>query len=308
MQSEAAFQEQVGHPLMHINIPAEQNTTAIYAGAMVKDAPHPEAARTWLAFIRSPEAFRIFQRYGFGRYDAATPTRTSRRSSSNPTRADLRGRAGSPAARERPTTRRGHVNDTVDTPQRRFAPLLPAAALLAGRADDGARQDDRHTGHDDARRRVHRLPRQPGRSNAAAGFPRSRGTPAAYLSAPLAAFADGSRQNPVMQPLSTLLTPHERDAVSAYFASLPAPASIVASTTRRSTRRTPARGSRRARWSQGLPACAQCHGPGGLGVAPRFPPLAGQPAAYIAGQLNGWKHGTRPPGPGADAGDRRQAV
>lgn len=40
---------------------------------MVKDAPHPEAARAWLAFIRSPEAFRIFQRYGFGRYDAATP-------------------------------------------------------------------------------------------------------------------------------------------------------------------------------------------------------------------------------------------
>ncbi len=72
-QSEAAFQEQVGHPLMHIDIPAEQNTTAIYAGAMVKDAPHPEAARAWLAFIRSPAAFGIFQRYGFGRYDAATP-------------------------------------------------------------------------------------------------------------------------------------------------------------------------------------------------------------------------------------------
>ncbi|VBB15029.1 Sulfate starvation-induced protein 2,thiosulfate transporter subunit,ABC-type sulfate transport system, periplasmic component,sulfate ABC transporter, sulfate-binding protein [Burkholderia stabilis] len=73
-QSEAAFQEQVGHPLMHIDIPAAQNTTAIYAGAMVKDAPHPEAARAWLAFIRSPDAFRIFQRYGFGRYDETTPT------------------------------------------------------------------------------------------------------------------------------------------------------------------------------------------------------------------------------------------
>ncbi|MCA3793535.1 MAG: substrate-binding domain-containing protein, partial [Burkholderia sp.] len=73
-QSEAAFQEQAGHPLMHINIPAEQNTTAIYAGAMIKDAPHPEAARAWLAFIRSPEAFTIFQRYGFGRYDANQPT------------------------------------------------------------------------------------------------------------------------------------------------------------------------------------------------------------------------------------------
>lgn len=73
-QSEAAFQEQVGHPLMHVDIPAEQNTTAIYAGAMVKDAPHPEAARAWLAFIRSPEAFGIFRRYGFGRYDANQPT------------------------------------------------------------------------------------------------------------------------------------------------------------------------------------------------------------------------------------------
>ena len=50
----------------------------------------------------------------------------------------------------------------------------------------------------------------------------------------------------------------------------------------------------RGRWSQGLPACAQCHGPGGR--APRFR-RSGQPAAYIAGQLNGWKHGTRPPGP-----------
>ncbi|KWF85551.1 glycine/betaine ABC transporter substrate-binding protein [Burkholderia diffusa] len=73
-QSEAAFQEQAGHPLMHIDIPAAHNTTAIYAGALVKNAPHPEAARAWLAFIRSPEAFRIFARYGFGQYDATAPT------------------------------------------------------------------------------------------------------------------------------------------------------------------------------------------------------------------------------------------
>ncbi|WP_353254732.1 substrate-binding domain-containing protein [Burkholderia anthina] len=73
-QSEAAFQEQVGHPLMHIDIPSAHNTTAIYAGAMVRNAPHREAARAWLAFIRSPDAFRIFERYGFGRYDASAPT------------------------------------------------------------------------------------------------------------------------------------------------------------------------------------------------------------------------------------------
>ncbi|KVZ17559.1 molybdate ABC transporter substrate-binding protein [Burkholderia stagnalis] len=69
-RSEAMFHEQAGHPLGHVDIPAAQNATEIYAGALVKDAPHPEAARQWLAFLRSPDAFRIFQRYGFGRYDA----------------------------------------------------------------------------------------------------------------------------------------------------------------------------------------------------------------------------------------------
>ncbi|KVQ01079.1 glycine/betaine ABC transporter substrate-binding protein [Burkholderia ubonensis] len=75
-KSEAIFHEQAGHPLAHVDIPAGQNTTEIYAGALVNGAPHPEAAREWLAFIRSPDAFRIFQRYGFGRYDAASATRT----------------------------------------------------------------------------------------------------------------------------------------------------------------------------------------------------------------------------------------
>jgi hypothetical protein len=31
-------------------------------------AMHPEAARAWLAFIRSPDALKIFERYGFKPY------------------------------------------------------------------------------------------------------------------------------------------------------------------------------------------------------------------------------------------------
>lgn len=70
--SEALFQEQAGHPISHIAIPAEQNTRAIYSAAMVAGAPHPAAARAWLGFIRSEPALRIFERYGFRRYaDAA---------------------------------------------------------------------------------------------------------------------------------------------------------------------------------------------------------------------------------------------
>ena len=53
----------------------------------------------------------------------------------------------------------------------------------------------------------------------------------------------------------------------------------------------------RGRWADQVPACAQCHGPGGSGVGGQFPPLAGLPAAYIAEQLQAWKAGSRPPGP-----------
>jgi ABC-type molybdate transport system substrate-binding protein len=70
-QSEAVFQEQIGHPLSHVDIPAAQNTIGVYAGAEVRGAAHPEAARKWLAFIRSPAALEIFERYGFRPYQAA---------------------------------------------------------------------------------------------------------------------------------------------------------------------------------------------------------------------------------------------
>ena len=71
-KSEAIFQEQVGHPITHVAIPAEQNTTAIYAGAVVRGAAHQKAAQDWLRFIRSDTALRIFERYGFKRYQPAT--------------------------------------------------------------------------------------------------------------------------------------------------------------------------------------------------------------------------------------------
>jgi ABC-type molybdate transport system substrate-binding protein len=62
------FQEQAGHPIEHVAIPDRDNATAIYAGAQVMGAPHPQAAQAWLTFIRSPEALRIFERYGFKPY------------------------------------------------------------------------------------------------------------------------------------------------------------------------------------------------------------------------------------------------
>lgn len=72
-KSEAIFQEEVGHPISHVDIPAADNTTAIYAAAVVKGAKHPAAAKAWLEFLRSPTALQIFERYGFKPAPAAQP-------------------------------------------------------------------------------------------------------------------------------------------------------------------------------------------------------------------------------------------
>jgi ABC-type molybdate transport system substrate-binding protein len=66
--SEAVFQERQGQPISHVPIPPEQNTRAIYSAAVVSNAPHPEAARAWLAFIRSDAAFAALAPFGFQRF------------------------------------------------------------------------------------------------------------------------------------------------------------------------------------------------------------------------------------------------
>ena len=65
--SEAIFQEQQGHPISHVAIPAGQNTRAVYSAAVVPGAPHEQAARAWLDFIRSDAAFVALAPFGFQR-------------------------------------------------------------------------------------------------------------------------------------------------------------------------------------------------------------------------------------------------
>jgi molybdate transport system substrate-binding protein len=69
-KSEAIFQEEVGNPIGHVDIPAEQNSVAVYSAAMVPDAPHPAAAHAWLDFIGSDAAFNVLAQYDFKRYEA----------------------------------------------------------------------------------------------------------------------------------------------------------------------------------------------------------------------------------------------
>lgn len=131
-----------------------------------------------------------------------------------------------------------------------------------------------------------------GKGVAAAGFPRLAGLPAGYLSKQLHDWRNGSRQQPVMAPLAKALSIDEIEAVSHYLAGLPG--DPVPDLRRQQIASNPTeRLALYGDWSRQIPGCVQCHGPGGSGVGEHFPPLAGQPAAYLMAQLNGWRDGSR---------------
>ena len=145
-----------------------------------------------------------------------------------------------------------------------------------------------------------------GEGVASAGFPRLAALGATYMQRQLDAFADGTRVSAVMMSIAKALSVADRAAVTAHYAALSAPAASAeavpaATASGLATSPTPdsvgAKLATRGRWADKLPACEQCHGPGGRGVGLDFPPLAGQSASYLANQLTAWKTGARPPGP-----------
>lgn len=139
-------------------------------------------------------------------------------------------------------------------------------------------------------------------------FPRLAGLNAAYLRKQLGDFASGARENAVMKPIALALGSDERQALAAYYSKLPVPAVPASSAAALPAGSVPADSvpsdsvpstsvgallATRGRWSQQVPGCEQCHGPGGVGVGAHFPPLTGQPATYIKAQLKAWKQGSR---------------
>lgn len=139
---------------------------------------------------------------------------------------------------------------------------------------------------------------QQGEGNIAAGFPRLAGLGEDYLLEQLNLYASDKRQNPIMSPFASKLSAQQRQAIASYFAHLPGAQSAelppVGNAADAQAKQLLTQGD----WSRNLPACFTCHGPGGIGVAPHFPSLIGQPPAYLATQLTDWRNGKRPPGAG----------
>jgi cytochrome c553 len=133
-----------------------------------------------------------------------------------------------------------------------------------------------------------------GEGMAASGFPRIAGQSAYYIGKQLAAYANGARVNPVMEPIAKGLNAQQIRDVSAYYALLGGGAAPVASAPAK------ARGADRARKldsvgdaAKSVQACVNCHGPAGTGEPPSYPYLAGQHAGYLTAAMAEWKSGAR---------------
>lgn len=103
--------------------------------------------------------------------------------------------------------------------------------------------------------------------------PRLAGLPAGYLQKQMEDYAQGLRPHEVMRDVARFLDSHERVTVANYYAALPVQAVEAVAP---------------AAHALYLRACQQCHGAQGEGT-PLGPPLAGQPALYLAQQLQDWQ-------------------
>lgn len=131
-----------------------------------------------------------------------------------------------------------------------------------------------------------------GAGNAQAGFPVLAQLPSAYFIKQISDFKTGTRSNPVMTPIAKAMSAEDTQAAANYYASQPRPKSQPS----KADAAVVARGENLAingAWNDGVPPCFKCHAVDGSGVGTAFPPIAGQHAAYTAGQLQAWKTGAR---------------
>jgi cytochrome c553 len=131
-----------------------------------------------------------------------------------------------------------------------------------------------------------------GSSDGSGAFPRIAGQSTYYLMRQMRDFSSNVRANAIMSPIAKALSPDDIADVAGYYAGVNAPFLPLASA-------APAliqRGEQLAKVgsaAKDLQACDNCHGPGGIGIPPAIPYLAGQYAQYIAFELKMWQRGYR---------------
>ena len=111
-----------------------------------------------------------------------------------------------------------------------------------------------------------------------------------YIALQLQHFQSGVRANPIMQGMAATLKPDEMKALGIFF-SQQKPKGLAAKDAALAIA-----GQRLYRGgdiASGMPACAACHSPDGVGLPKNYPRLAGQYAEYTYTQLKAFRDGER---------------
>jgi cytochrome c553 len=120
--------------------------------------------------------------------------------------------------------------------------------------------------------------------------PNLAGQQAEYVSVQLAHFKDGTRSNPIMAGMAANLSRQDMTALGAYFAEQKPKGLAAKDPNLVAAGQKLYRGGNAA---TGVPACAACHTPTGIGIPVRYPRLSGQYADYTFAQLQAFKASQR---------------
>jgi cytochrome c553 len=123
-------------------------------------------------------------------------------------------------------------------------------------------------------------------------FPRLAAQRPEYLHSALEAYAAGSRQSGIMQPLAAELGEADRRAIVDWYAGRPPPPAAIGSGSELGAA-IAERGIR----ERSVPACTRCHGPSDTPHHSGYPRLSGQFSEYIEQQLRLFNQRTRGGGP-----------
>jgi cytochrome c553 len=127
-------------------------------------------------------------------------------------------------------------------------------------------------------------------NSASPANPNLAGQQAEYVARQLAHFKDGTRPNPIMSGMAATLTPEDMTALGVYF-SQQRPKGLAAKDP--SLVAAGQKLYRGGNGAAGVPACAACHTPTGVGIPVRYPRLSGQYSDYTLSQLQAFRSGQR---------------
>jgi cytochrome c553 len=111
-----------------------------------------------------------------------------------------------------------------------------------------------------------------------------------YTTKQLANFKSGERVNAVMTGMVAALSAEDMTNIGVYFWQQTAKPAVATNKELALLGQSLYRGGNAA---TGVPACAGCHSPDGVGIPKQYPRLAGQHSEYTSAQLKAWRSGER---------------